>query len=173
MQNSTLFFIAVAIFSGAIVTMQAGMNSTLAKFAQNPLWATTASLTISLVVIAGVLIVARPQLPDVTTMLSAPWWVWLGGVAGAFYVTAAIILAPKLGAAVFLAAIVAGQMIAAIILDHYGIIGFPEKAVTLPRVLGVLMVIGGVLVMQIGRSTPGPDSGTQISINMTKTDTEK
>jgi len=173
MQNPTLFFIAIAIFSGAIVTMQAGMNSTLARFAGNPLWATTASLTISLLVIALVLMVARPELPSFIRVVNAPWWVWLGGVAGAFYVTAAVILAPKLGAAVFLAAIVAGQMIAAIILDHYGIIGFPEKVITLPRILGVLMVIGGVLVMQIGRTTPDVNATGQISTNMTKPENEK
>jgi bacterial/archaeal transporter family-2 protein len=74
--------------------------------------------------------------------------VWLGGIIGVVYVIATMMLAPRLGAASFIAAIVAGQMIMALLIDHYGLIGFPRHTIDISRLLGAVFVIGGVVAMQ-------------------------
>jgi transporter family-2 protein len=74
----------------------------------------------------------------------------VGGLLGAVYVLTTIILAPKLGAATLIAAVVAGQMMASLILDQYGLVGFPVHPVSALRLLGAALVIAGVVLVQRG-----------------------
>ena len=75
-------------------------------------------------------------------------WQWAGGLIGAAYVLAAVVLAPRLGAATLIAAVVAGQMLSSLVLDQYGLVGFPVHSLTLARLIGALLVIAGVILIQ-------------------------
>ncbi|MNP55794.1 hypothetical protein D3C76_1504640 [compost metagenome] len=46
----------------------------------------------------------------------------------------------------------AGQVVASLLLDHFGWFGLVERQVTMPRVLGALLLIGGVVLIQFGES---------------------
>ena len=61
---------------------------------------------------------------------------------------ATIVLAPRLGAATLVAAVVAGQMLASVLLDQYGLVGFPVHPLSALRLLGAGLVIGGVMLIQ-------------------------
>ena len=61
---------------------------------------------------------------------------------------ARILLVPKLGAATFIALLVAGQMLASVTLDHFGWIGLAQRPLDLPRAMGVLLLIGGVVLIR-------------------------
>ena len=63
------------------------------------------------------------------------------------YVCCVIILAPKIGAANTLGLVVGGQMVLAIILDHFGLLGFAQHAVNMYRVAGTILLIAGVLLI--------------------------
>jgi transporter family-2 protein len=67
---------------------------------------------------------------------------------GALFVTSTIFLAPKLGAVTLLALLVSGQMLASLVLDHFGWLGYPEHLISIPRVLGVLFLLVGVILVQ-------------------------
>jgi len=77
-----------------------------------------------------------------------PWWSWSGGLFGAVFIALAILLVPKLGAATFIALLVAGQMLASVTLDHFGWLGLAQREIDLPRVIGVLLLIGGVVLIR-------------------------
>ena len=79
---------------------------------------------------------------------SFPWWVWTGGLLGAFFVVSAILLVPRFGAATYLVLNLAGQMITALILDHYGLLGFPVQRISLLRVAGAILIIAGVIMIR-------------------------
>lgn len=64
-------------------------------------------------------------LPAFGNLVQIPWCFWLGGLLGVIYLTATIVLAPLLGAATMIGLIITGQMLAAIALDHFGLVGFP------------------------------------------------
>lgn len=64
------------------------------------------------------------------------------------YLTATIILAPLLGAATMVGLIVAGQMLASITLDHFGLVGFLVHPLGLWRAVGAIFLIGGVALIQ-------------------------
>ena len=83
-----------------------------------------------------------------------PWYAWLGGFYGAFFVAVAAFAAPRVGVGVLLTAAVAGQLAAALVLDHFGLLGLDRHPVTLTRAAGfVLVLVGAVLV---GRARLAP-----------------
>jgi len=101
-----------------------------------------------LLVVAGILFVGRGESPTVPGATEVPWWAWAGGLLGAFYVTMSIILTPQLGASATLGFIIGGQMIASIILDHFGLLNLQTSPATLPRLGGAtLVVIGAIIVL--------------------------
>jgi transporter family-2 protein len=73
---------------------------------------------------------------------------WLGGLLGAFFVCASIVLTPRLGTATTVGLFLAGQVIASIIIDHFGLFGITVQPASLPRLLGALLIIVGVAVVQ-------------------------
>jgi transporter family-2 protein len=137
-----------AIAAGAMLPIQFGINAQLAVWVGSPLRATL----VSFVVGAGVLLVATLLFargwPGTAAVGAAPWWVWLGGFLGAFYVLGSVVTAPKLGAAALFAFILAGQAIASLAVDHFGWVGFDENPVTPGRLLGLALVAAGVAAVR-------------------------
>lgn len=145
----TLLLIGLAMFAGAVVPFQAASNATLGRMVGHPLMATFFSLTVSLVLTIIALVALRVSLPSLATLSQIPSWAWLGGVAGVIYISVALILTPKLGVLSFMMAVMAGQLIAAMLLDHFGLMGLNVKPVTLWRLVGLVMVLGGMFLPTI------------------------
>ena len=76
------------------------------------------------------------------------WWHWSGGLLGAAYIVGTIVLAPRLGAATLIAALVAGQMIASLLVDHYGWVGFAEHPISPLRLAGAVLIVAGVVLVR-------------------------
>jgi transporter family-2 protein len=131
--------------AGGLVAVQAPMNARLAdhigKFGSatmNFLVGGTLLIFITFVLAGGFQSVGE----------SPPWWGWVfGGIAGAAYVTTALSSVPALGAGGVTAATVAGQLTLSVIVDRLGILGLDEKAITVQRVLGVVLLAAGVLLI--------------------------
>jgi transporter family-2 protein len=143
-----IWLVLVAILVGVFLPVQAGVNSQLRMGVGNPLLAALISFAVGTIALLGLNIALRVPLPTSEAATRFPWWHWVGGLLGAAYIYLAIVLAPRLGAATLVAAIVTGQMMASLILDHYGWVGFPQQPITSTRVVGALLVIGGVLLIQ-------------------------
>ncbi|EJZ56987.1 hypothetical protein I1A_001300 [Pseudomonas fluorescens R124] len=143
----------LAAFAGAVVPFQSAINSNLARGLGHPLWATLASLLVSVLVLLPVILALRLPLPSLGFISKAPLWMWAGGAFGVCFVALAVMLLPKLGASGFVALALAGQVIASMLLDHFGLFGLVEKQLTLSRVLGALLLIGGVVLIQFGEAT--------------------
>ena len=94
-----------------------------------------------------VLLVTRPSWPQCMALSKLPAWAWCGGLLGAMYVATATVFAPRLGAAVFIVAVVAGQLVSSLVLDGRGWFGYAMRDLSLGRIVGVLLVaIGCALV---------------------------
>lgn len=143
-------FLLLAAFAGAVVPFQSAINSNLARGLGHPLWATLASLLVSVLVLLPVILALRLPLPSLGFISKAPLWMWAGGAFGVCFVALAVMLLPKLGASGFVALALAGQVIASMVLDHFGLFGLVEKQLTASRVLGALLLIGGVVLIQFG-----------------------
>ncbi|GKW17047.1 hypothetical protein PEC301937_29960 [Pectobacterium carotovorum subsp. carotovorum] len=151
---SLLLPLGIAVLAGSIVPFQAASNAALGRSLGHPLWATLVSLLVSICVLLPILFAARIPAPAMGSALQGSWWIWLGGVAGVAYITAALLLTPKLGTSGFIVCVIAGQVVASLIIDHFGLMGLAVKPATLGRIAGVALIVLGMLVVQCSAVSP-------------------
>jgi transporter family-2 protein len=135
--------------AGAMLPIQFGINAQLASWVDSPLRATLISFAVGTLALFAVMLAADRDWPSTDRVAGAPWWVWAGGLLGAFYVLGSVVSAPKLGAATLVAVILAGQAVASLLVDHFGWVGFEESPITPGRLLGVAFVAAGVALVRI------------------------
>ncbi len=141
-----LILLAVAV--GFMLPIQAGVNAQLRLTLGHPISAALASFVVGTVALGVLAVALRVPGPTMRVMAEAPAWQWVGGFLGAAYIAVAVVLAPRMGAATMIASVVAGQMIASLLLDHFGLVGFAVKTATPGRLLGAGLVIAGVKLLQ-------------------------
>ena len=142
--------IALSLLAGAAVPLQAASNARLGVTLGHPFWATVISLLVSSVAIALVVLIVKVPRPNLGALLSGPWWIWLGGLAGVFYITVALISVPRLGALNFIMAVVLGQLIISLVIDYFGLLGLPKNTPGLQKILGVSVVLAGFVIASRG-----------------------
>ncbi|MFJ7793229.1 DMT family transporter [Pseudomonas sp. NPDC096950] len=143
----------LAVIAGAVVPFQSAINANLSRGLGHPLWATLASLLVSLLVLLPIILALRLPLPSVAFVSKAPLWMWAGGVFGVCFVALAVMLLPKLGASGFVVLALTGQVIASMVLDHFGLFGLVERQLTLPRLFGAVLLVAGVVLIQFSGSS--------------------
>jgi transporter family-2 protein len=140
--------VLVAMLVGLVLPVQAGVNAQLRLSLGHPITTAFVSFLIGTVALGLLLFLARVPLPGPRAAAPAPGWAWVGGLLGAGYIAAAVVLAPRLGAATLIASVVTGQMLGSLVLDHFGWVGFAQHPVSLPRLAGALLVVAGVALIR-------------------------
>jgi transporter family-2 protein len=144
----TALYLFTALGLGAIISMQPAINAQMAARLGSPLAAATCSIVISLMMIV-VAVTAFGRVPTSwPKLLSLPWWVLIGGAAGALFVLGGIMVAPKLGMAAFFTCVVLGQVLGAAVLDQLGVFGLEAQPINWTRALGILLVVAGAAMTQ-------------------------
>lgn len=139
----------LAFLSGTLLPLQVGVNATLKSHLGHAMQAALASFFVGTCGVLLYCLVARVPFPKISAIAGAPWWAWFGGLIGAFYIWMSIVAGPKIGAAALLALVVAGQMLASLLMDHYAWLGMPHNPITTWRVVGVGLVVAGVIVTML------------------------
>lgn len=83
------------------------------------------------------------NLPNVSKIMSLPTYLYTGGIIGAVFVISAIMILPKLGSTGWTALIVTGQLIASLLMDHFGLFGLEQKSISAARIIGAIMLMAG------------------------------
>ena len=141
-------WLAAAAGAGACFALQASANASLRAHLASPLWAAFFSICGTILTAVTVMLLIRPVPPLAAAARGAPWWNWIGGPLGALIVLSGATLAPRLGAAAFIAAVVGGQLACSLLLDHFGLMELPRQPITPARLLGVLLVFAGVVLVK-------------------------
>jgi bacterial/archaeal transporter family-2 protein len=141
-------FILSGIFAGSLLPVQAGLNAMLGQSVKHPIFAAFASFVVGTLALGAYLLLCGFEFRTAALAAQAPPAVWIAGVLGAIYVSAIIILAPKLGTALTFSLIVLGQMGASLVLDHFGLFGLPVKTINWQRVVGTVSLILGVVLIR-------------------------
>jgi transporter family-2 protein len=137
------------VLCGAVLATQVGVNVQLSSAVGNPVTSTLLSFVVGTIGVAVYMLVVRAPLPPIATLTQIAAWKWTGGLLGAVYVLLTIAIGPRLGAAALLALVVTGQMVAAMVLDHNGWLGFAQHSINLWRLLGAaLLVTGTVMILR-------------------------
>ncbi len=139
---------AAVVVMGALLAVQPLLNARVAGAAGHPIYGAMFSVAVSSLTMLVTAFVLRLPVPDLHGISRERPWFWLGGVIGAFVVLAALIATPRLGAATTVMLFIAGQLACSLLLDQYGLLGVPVHPLDLPRLLGVLCLVAGVVLIR-------------------------
>ncbi len=144
-----VFYVLLAALGGALVVVQASINGELRLVVGDPYRTALISTTVSTIFLFALsgLVMGRP-VPDGSTFTHASWWMWIGGILGAIYVAAVAVLITKLGSAVLFTLVIFGQLLMAVMMDHFGWIGLEKHPISAPRILGIILVFAGVVLVR-------------------------
>lgn len=139
-----LFGAAFTVLVGLLNAVQAGVNGTLGKgigqFQAGLVVFTTSFVMFTLLgAVSG-----RLGWPGPDRIATVPWWAWCGGLLGGLFVLAQLFVAQSLGSAVFMGIVVTASTVMSLALDHWGLVGFQQHSISLGRIVGAVLMIGGV-----------------------------
>ena len=143
-----LFFVLLAILAGAVLPVQAALNGKMGKAVGDPVYAAFISFVVGSIGLFLYLLATKTELSAISDAKGVDWSVWSAGILGAFYVACVIILAPQLGVALTFGLVITGQLAISLIIDHYGLLGIPVHTLNWQRIVGVLLVVGGVILIR-------------------------
>jgi transporter family-2 protein len=139
----------LGVLAGVSFVVQQAVNTELRGQLGFPFWAGFISYlggTIAMFIM--VLVMHEPWMDGPMIARTTPLS-WSGGIFGTIYISVAILLVPRLGAATVVALLVLGQMIASIAFDHYGMLGIPVHQIGFARVVGAAFLITGVVLIKV------------------------
>lgn len=139
------YLLPVAI--GVAMTIQSGINAELRTAINNPLLAAFLSFLGGIMVLGIMLFFSKQSMPSWENYAGISWYKYTGGLLGAFVVYAVIVSVHRVGAANMFVLIVAGQLLTAVLMDHYGWLGLKENHISVQKLLGILLVVAGAYLV--------------------------
>src|SRR6478736_1278333 len=127
-----IFLIIFAILAGMALPTQFSVNAQLRSVVHSPIIASTISFIVGAIVLLIISLFGKGMSVN-KEWFAAPWWVWTGGLLGAIATVAYIL---------------AGQMVASTLIDHFGLIGVHVHSLSIPRAIGIVLIIVGVIIIQ-------------------------
>lgn len=137
----------MALISGALLPIQAGLNTKLGKSIESPIHASLISFIVGAIAVMLYVLLSKHAVVW-AGLKTTPAYTWAGGIFGAFYVTAIILAFPKIGTPLTFGLVVTGQMIASVLLDHFDILVSQQHSINIWRTLGVVFIITGIVIIR-------------------------
>jgi len=150
--------IALTILAGGAISLQSYLNGKLGAQISSPTIAAATNNGVAFVATVAIALATR-AVPRAQARLRAlgrpPAWHFLGGLGGAALVLVSATAAPEVGVALLTVALVCGSTGGSLPVDAAGLGPAGRRAITLPRVAGVLLAIGATAISALGaRSDP-------------------
>ena len=142
-------WLALALGAGAALPVQGAINAQLRSDLDAPIAAGAVSFVVAAAGMGALLAATRAPRPQLEPLRRLPWWGWLGGLVGATYVTSVFLLIPEIGTAPTIALTVAGQQVASVFVDRYGLLRLPRRPGPPARLAAVAALLAGVLLITL------------------------
>ncbi len=144
----TVFFLFLAIVAGLLIPVQAGLNYKLGEAVKNPIYGAFLSFLVGALGLLLYAVAAQTKFGLIKNAGQLPWYYWTGGLMGAFFVSTLIVAPPRLGMALTLGITVAAQLAFGLLMDHYGWLGMASTPISWEKVIGILLIVGGVFLLR-------------------------
>ena len=138
--------IAFACIVGMLLPIQAAANAGVSRYFGDVAYAVLVSFVIGIILVSCYLLIVKPPLNSNLSGSQIPSYILFGGLISVTYTAAITFLSPRLGVGNTLFVIIVGQMLAALIVDHFGLLGSVTHEVSAKRLIGVLLMIIGVFL---------------------------
>ena len=147
--SNIYLYLLLALVAGAVMPTQAATNNKMAVFLNDsPILASFVSFFVGTIALFIYVVASGTSLGALALAKNATPVAWIGGILGAFFVTATVTLVPRLGVALTFSLIIAGQMIVTLVIDHFGLLGVPMKEISAARIGGILLITLGVILIR-------------------------
>jgi len=143
---NNLYMLAAAL-AGAGLAVQSAVNTQLRAATGSALWTSLISATLTVILLAATQLFVRESM-TMPSPSQHPWWIWIGGIMGAVYVFVIVAFTRYLGVALVFAAIVGGQLLAGLLIDHYGWFNVSVQRVSPGRALGAVLLVAGMALIR-------------------------
>jgi bacterial/archaeal transporter family-2 protein len=145
---------------GGLLAVQAGANVQLSTAVGSPIRASTLQLGIGAALMLAVA-AAAGTIGAFGLLDDVEGWHLAGGLGSAVYITAGILLFPRLGAVTSVGLFIAGQMLASLVLDGTGWLGVPDQPLGAAAIAGTAVVVLGAATIVAAQSTGSVVSGAR------------
>ena len=144
----TLLYTLLAVILGATVAIYLSMNSALAKYLGSPITANVSFYVVGLLA-ALLIFVVFGDVGTLGQVKNVPTYLFITGAASACMVLGTTFLIPRLGARKVFILLLAGQVVAALILSQWGLLGSAKDPITLRKAAGAILLVAGAVISMI------------------------
>ena len=145
-------YYALSLISGLAIATQVAVNGKLRSNIGDPILTSFISFAVGAIGLAVAFFASIwlgvQAKSDLANFKNANWWMWTGGLFGAFYIFTTIFASPKIGFANMFSLVIAGQIILAVIFDHFGAFNMQVHAINPLRAVGIILLVAGVYIIQ-------------------------
>ena len=141
-------YILLALLIGATIPVQVAANTTLRAFLGHPFWVSVAIFALGLVLSLLLALGVRSPPPQAADLPTVPLWAWSAAFLAILYQVGTIVAGPRLGAASLIGLIIAGQLVAALVIDHFGLLNFELHRLNWQRIVGAVCLLVGVTLIR-------------------------
>ena len=133
---------AMMFAAGLGIPVFAALNAGLGQQLGGPVAATAVTFAIGFFIATAMLVFTG--FPAASTFTFERPWLWIGAVVMLFYATSVAYSAPRIGLGNAIFFVLLGQIVAAAIIDHFGLLGSIQSAITPKRALGLAVMAFGL-----------------------------
>lgn len=144
---SRLILALLPLAGGASIAAQAPINARLRLILTSPLGSGLVSFAIGTALLLGAVAIVGDGGAVLGGLGSGPWWAYLGGACGAVFVVAALVAAPRVGVTATFVAVIAGQVVAATLIDRFGWLGQAAIPLSLERVIAIALLLVSLVLL--------------------------
>jgi bacterial/archaeal transporter family-2 protein len=146
--NLSGLLMTAAFATGAMIPLQLAFNAQLGGVTRSPFTAGLIVFLVGSAIMTAIVLAFRARFPSFGELAEAPKTIWLGGLIASVYVLSIVVVSPRLGVGVTTAFILAGQIVMAMLLDHFGLFGNPQHSLNLWRAGGAALMMLGIIVIK-------------------------
>jgi transporter family-2 protein len=128
--------------------LQIAANSRLRETLQSPALSALVAFVVGSVLLAILVVSGLFERGDFRGLTKVPWWAWTGGVLAVFSSLAGIVALPSMSSATIIGAAIFGQLIASMVIDHFGWFNVPAVPINTSRVIAAILLLFGAILMR-------------------------
>ncbi|HVX52760.1 MAG TPA: DMT family transporter [Chitinophagaceae bacterium] len=142
-----IIYYILPVLAGIAITVQSGINAQLRAAVNNPLLAAFISFLGGTITLGLLLVFSKNTIPALSSFSAINWYKFTGGLLGVFVVTTALLSVQQIGASNMFVLIIAGQLITAVLMDNFGVLGLQQNNITIQKIIGILLVVAGAYLV--------------------------